>query len=698
MRFYGLGLIEEGRRSIEGSDALARDTTAFQSAFLRGLPLPTGHAVLTNPYAQHGTIYACVRTIYVTFSQAPMRFWRGEKEVQDAPILRRLRFPSPLLASLRELWEYTVMFLELTGNALWWLDNDGQRAMIPRNILVFHPNFFEVVRDKRTGMLAGYRFKPATSREPLFLTPDEVVHFRYPNPDDPLWGLGPLQVARVEAEQDFKATQFNSAFFDNAAEPAGLLIYKGKVPLTQDQKQQVIESWNEQHRGVQRAFKLGVLPGEDWGYQQLGLTHQDMAFIEQRKLHRHDIATIFNVPLIFLNDFETSGLSDAGLRTQTRLFWDTNLIPKGRMLQDHFNSDFLSRYDPNLMGLFDYDQVPALQQDYSERLDQAQKLTSIGYPLNMVNEKLDLGMDPVPWGDEYYVPISLVPISSLGSGERETEEDKDEEERLRSADLPSRSLLASKSDAYERHLDRFWRSVVHTFAPLERRYQNRLTRHFFTLRARILEALPQLLDARSLSRADENDIALILFDERQAAIEIQALSRPFFEQAFALGGHMVLGEISSNAVFVLDTQTARRFLEHKLIRVVGINRTIREQLRHTILLGLHESESLVSLADRVRETFNVAASRARTIARTEIGQALSGGRFEAMEQQRIAQHMWLSSRDSHVREAHAPRIGVDGEVRNVGQKFSNGLRFPLDPEANNPGEVINCRCVTVPIE
>lgn len=678
--FLGLGL----KRAAVPDGPLIRTALTAQDVFLRGLDLPAADAQqtrLTSPYAQHSTVFACIRTIYTTFVQAPFVLLRGKQEVTTGPVFQLLQRPAPFLSN-KELWQYTVLFLELTGNALWWLDNDGQRARIPRNILVFHPRFFRLKKDPRTDIPVGYTFTPGRGRAPIFLSNDEIVHFRYPNPEDPFWGLGPLQVARLAAEQDHKADLYNSAFFENSAEPSALLLYKGQTQLTEDQKQDLMTSWGEQHRGATRAFKVGVLPGGDWDYKQIGLSQKDMQFIELKMRHERDIAKVFGVPPLFVGDYEKSGLSDAGLRVQYRLFWDTNLIPKGDLIEDKVNAEFLSRYDTALTGKFDIDEIPALKDDYTEKLANAKTLHDMHVPFNQINEKLQLGFDPIPWGDDVHVPHTLVPISALG----ETPEHPPEEKETPRQVLPGAVPALLRSRRNERAVELFWRSFISSFAPLENRYASRLRRFFFDLRGRSLNALSEVYGQRAFSTGDVSAVLAWLMGAKR---EVQILSAPFFQAAFQSGGLMLLGEIGQEDSVFVQSQDALRFLELKQNTIVGIVETVWSQVREQLVEGFSANESLTQTANRVRSVFNAAANRARTIARTEIGGALSGGRFEALQQQRVRHHSWLSARDPHVRDAHAPNSGVDGEVRKVGERFSNGLRYPHDP--NGPAsQVINC--------
>ena len=56
-----------------------------------------------------------------------------------------------------------------------------------------------------------------------------------------------------------------------------------------------------------------------------------------------------------------------------------------------------------------------------------------------------------------------------------------------------------------------------------------------------------------------------------------------------------------------------------------------------------------------------------------------------MEQQ------WVATLDGRTRHSHRQ---LDGERIKVGGKFSNGCRFPGDPQGQ-PSEVYNCRCTLI---
>jgi SPP1 gp7 family putative phage head morphogenesis protein len=90
--------------------------------------------------------------------------------------------------------------------------------------------------------------------------------------------------------------------------------------------------------------------------------------------------------------------------------------------------------------------------------------------------------------------------------------------------------------------------------------------------------------------------------------------------------------------------------------------------------------------------------QAVTIARTETLRAANQGRMLGFEQAHDDYgiemlHEWVATRDDRTRDTHA---ALHGEQIEIGDRFSNGLRYPHDPEGP-ASEVINCRCSHVAV-
>lgn len=84
-------------------------------------------------------------------------------------------------------------------------------------------------------------------------------------------------------------------------------------------------------------------------------------------------------------------------------------------------------------------------------------------------------------------------------------------------------------------------------------------------------------------------------------------------------------------------------------------------------------------------------------ARTAMTSAHSLGKLKAYERAADmgidVEKQWLAALDSRTRGSHRH---LDGEVVELDAKFSNGLKYPGDPDGPAP-EVYNCRCTLVPV-
>lgn len=118
---------------------------------------------------------------------------------------------------------------------------------------------------------------------------------------------------------------------------------------------------------------------------------------------------------------------------------------------------------------------------------------------------------------------------------------------------------------------------------------------------------------------------------------------------------------------------------------------IQSQITQGIMLG----ESIPKIAKRMERVGATNKAQAVRWARTFTAAAEGAGRI-ASYKRAIAMGIklkqeWLATLDNRTRHTHRQ---LDGERREVGEKFSNGCRFPGDPQARY-AEVCNCRCTLV---
>tara|TARA_Y100001938_G_C8094358_1_gene437160 strand:+ start:48 stop:2033 length:1986 start_codon:yes stop_codon:yes gene_type:complete len=368
---------------------------------------------LTSPFRQSIAVFRAVNVVAQNLARAPLALFRGEESVSAHPIATLLERPNSL-QSQSHFVRTVVSHLLIDGNAYIYLDEKNSFD-VPRSLMPLPPERVEPVRSQGDMFsLQGYSLKTrGQEQSEQFIPRDRIVHLQYaPSPIDPLIGIGPLDVARVAIESDHLAGVWNKAVLKNSGSPAGLLKWRGEGRFSEEDARLVKDQWQDTYGGAQNAESVAVL-GSNFDFQSIGSSARDMQWLEARKWNLADIARAFNVPLLFLNEYESSGLSDAGLKIQSKILYTSNIIPLAVDLQQGLNEKLVLPFDLALRCKFDFSGVEALREDEGQKLEIAKSLKDLGYSLNDVNNRVELGMPEVDHGDDVLVQSNLMPVDTL---------------------------------------------------------------------------------------------------------------------------------------------------------------------------------------------------------------------------------------------------------------------------------------------
>lgn len=122
----------------------------------------------------------------------------------------------------------------------------------------------------------------------------------------------------------------------------------------------------------------------------------------------------------------------------------------------------------------------------------------------------------------------------------------------------------------------------------------------------------------------------------------------------------------------------------------------KKQITASVTSSILQGKSIKHMADDLQSRI-VTMNRDSAIrtARTAVTGAQNAGRMDsyfAAEKMGIkCRKEWMATLDGRTRHSHAM---LDGEVVDNDKKFSNGCRFPGDPQGR-PEEIYNCRCTLV---
>jgi hypothetical protein len=110
---------------------------------------------------------------------------------------------------------------------------------------------------------------------------------------------------------------------------------------------------------------------------------------------------------------EMGAVNLANSETARRLFWLDTVIPLADELIDSINHCLTPEFgDPSVIRVtYDTSNIPALQENYGDKITNAQKLWAMGVPLATINKRLELGFDEeeLPNADKGYISSGIIP-------------------------------------------------------------------------------------------------------------------------------------------------------------------------------------------------------------------------------------------------------------------------------------------------
>lgn len=323
------------------------------------------NAVFLRAYKNSGTVYQIVSLLSNTVAATEWHMYRQQ------PVDARRRYTTSDMGSDQRtevinhaaltLWqqpndfqtrfefhESTMQHLELTGEGWWVLDKENPLG-IPTGMWMVRPDRIEPIPDP-SDYLTGYMYTtPYGERIPLRV--DEVIMIKYPDPEDPFRGCSPVRALMPDIDGMKYSSRWNRDYFLNSAEPGGMLSVPNR--LKDEELDEVIDRWREQHRGVGRAHRVGVLEaGMTWVPNSTN--QKDMDFVHLRNDGRDVIREGWGIHKSMLGNADD--VNRANAETAEEVFGNTKIIPRLNRIRNIANHRLLPMFGSTGKGVeFDFD-------------------------------------------------------------------------------------------------------------------------------------------------------------------------------------------------------------------------------------------------------------------------------------------------------------------------------------------------------
>jgi HK97 family phage portal protein len=295
----GRGLVSRLRAGVRAFLLSDEPPEWFWKATGVARPSLSGVTVTDQTALRVTTVLSCVKVLAESISTLPLMVFEREANGDKRPaaehplsqILHTLCNDEATAQSVRETLCAHVL---LRGNAYARVVRDGGGDV--REIWPIAPGAIQPERPRPGGPLVFRVSEPGVRAETL--RADQV--WRIPGLS---WGgatgLSPIALARESVGLAIALEQNTASALKNGARIAGIVSH----PHVMDdpEYQRFKGSWDEAYAGVTNAGKTVILE-QGAKFEKVGMTFEDLQFLELKKFQVAEIARLFRVPLHMLYD------------------------------------------------------------------------------------------------------------------------------------------------------------------------------------------------------------------------------------------------------------------------------------------------------------------------------------------------------------------------------------------------------------
>lgn len=372
-------------------------------------------------------IYACINILSDDIAKLPLKVYQKHDgaikriEKKDHTIAKLLSTkPNDFMNSSD--WKKLIMVdVLITGNHFSYVVRNANGKVTSIMPL---PNSTQIMVLENGSL----RYQTTINKQIVQLPPWDVIHIKGFTRDG-IKGKSPIRVIAERVESNESANNYNKSLLEQGGAPKGILRVPGS--LNKEAKRVVKEEWKK----VNGQDAIGVI---DSGleYQQLGISNQDMQFIDSQKFNTQKIAAIYKVPLHKLN--EMGRATYANVEQQALEYVKNTLQPWITKIEEELDSKLFNDFeqDENFYVKFNLDSELRGDSETRAKVDKI-KIESGSSTLNEVRGRNEDSPYDSEWGDRPLMTLNYTFLDNLlrlqnskakvtSDGEIKYEENKDD--------------------------------------------------------------------------------------------------------------------------------------------------------------------------------------------------------------------------------------------------------------------------------
>lgn len=612
----------------------------------------------------------------------------------------------------------TESHLDLTGDCFWLLDG-GKNKNKPDNIFLLQPDAVSVelgdFSDASARLIEGYKYKITVDGETLEKNyePEEVLHFKVPNPQNPYRGKSTVEAIASTLDMDTYAEQALLNLFRNGL--IGDFYLNSEKRMTPEQLKNFAAQFRAAFQGVRNAWKVPILYG-GVKPEKLMMSGREMQLIEIEEWLRNKIMSAFK------NTRASLGIDDEVNRSTSEsslLNWKRSIVaPKMARIVDNLNEFLVPRYGENLLLGFK-DPVP---EDRGSEIKEATDLFNAKIITKNEARKI-IDYEEVEGGDEFET-LTLNPLQDFGKQIKKIPSLKyvktmpifrkagvfsqaKEFKELKAKALPiARQIVNGKKKAPKQRehskftneqVWKYWEKQIAIVEQSEGIFENQLQQF---IKETLEEGLSKLDDEEARKKSRLIDVG----ERKQDAIN---KFTPILNEVLVISGQLANNLIGRNEPYIPTKQinTREEIRDQILLFASSMLETDIDLLVAELAAGLEEGKSIAQIRRAIQDRMpDFTKNQAERITRTEVLKSSNLGAQDAFEQSGVVvAKQWLTAEDDRVdplcASLNGKIVSLESQYFKKGDSVEiNGKVFTMGySDTPYPPIHPSCRCTILPV-
>ena len=587
---------------------------------------------------------------------------RQVEEIYEHPLITLLEKPNPVYTGF-ELKYLTVLHLELTGDSFWYIVRDAFNR--PKEIWPLNPAKIKIIPSKKN-FIAGYIYVVDAYKIPFEV--DEIIHFKYPHPNDPYWGISPLEANWNSYNLDISIENFQAAIFKNMGRPDGIIMFDHN--LDDESFERIRINWQKTYGGSSKAGKIAILEGGS-KYQQISTTPRDLEYIQGKKVIKEQLANAYGQTLAMYSESANRSNADTAIYT----YMLHTIMPKINFIVEKLNASLVKDYDNNLF--IGYENIVPEDKEYQLK----KKDLFLKNGIKTINEtRQEEGLEPVIYGEFPMVNMAARPYAydttnpDMIMDDAYISEDKDannipdkKDDEDKDSDKNEDKKKSFKSVKKALNLDdvgeEFWIKFIDSIKSDEDTLKNKINDILKLYVNDILKVIKNEEDYLDKFPKEEEyaDVISIQLAKYMAKVYNNAYKQGLNDIKKAIENKSI-DEDTLSEMFNLKDENAIKALQDKIDKTsIKAVTTIKNKALQIILEGITNGWTNEEIIEQIElKVPSYTLNEAEIIARTEIIWAGNMGRLEAFKNsQMIETKIWYTALDERTCEYCASLHGKE---------------------------------------